>query len=398
MIDVIIKKVLIITSEAFPNGMAGTNRIISLGKGFIANGLDAQILSMFKFGEPDDIIKNPTKGVYEGIKFTNIFNSTIKNRYKIIRAFDEYYKSVLVFHYCLKNLNRETFVLYYSPESLPAIFIKIVTYIKGLVFVKEETEHPFVRVIGKNKLFKYIFLKCHYRIFDGLFVITHNLSTYFKGELNYKKTVLVVPMIVDVDRFNHIINTNNNSIVFSGVLDDQKEGVDLLIRAFFKVLKRHPNYTLNLYGKAIDDSQESRYKKMISDLKIDKNIIIHGYKIRDEMTKILLKADIFVFTRPSSLQATYGFSTKLGEYLATGKPVVATRVGEIEGFLKDRKNAFICDPNEDSIASKICEIIEDYVFALRVAEEGRLCALKHFNNKIETKKVINQIQDLQKNH
>ncbi|HEY5123323.1 MAG TPA: glycosyltransferase family 4 protein, partial [Ignavibacteria bacterium] len=165
-------------------------------------------------------------------------------------------------------------------------------------------------------------------------------------------------------------------------------------KAFFKVLKKYPNYTLNLYGKAKNYNQEIRYKKMISDLKIEKNVIMHSYKLRDEMTEILRKADIFVFTRPSSMQATFGFSTKLGEYLAAGKPVLATRVGEIEIYLKDRINAFICDPNVESIANKLSEIIEDSFFASKVAEEGRLCAIENFNNKTETKKAIAHLQEI----
>lgn len=386
-----IRKVLIITSEPFPFGMAGTNRIISLGKGFSANGIDAQILSTYKFDQPDDIVKNPTKGVYEGITFTNIFNSTIKNRFKIIRAFQEFIKIILVFFYCAKKLNRETLVIYYSTESLSAIAVKVIAYIKNSVFVKEETEHPLIRIRDGKKFSTCFFLNYHYKIFDGLFVITQNLYNYFKTELNYKRPIFIVPMIVDVDRFIVRSKINSNCIVFSGELDDQKEGVDSLIRAFAKVLNKYPGYTLNLYGQASNE-QEIRYRKQISDLKIEEKVIIQGYKMRNEMTEILLKAKLFVLTRPPSLQASYGFSTKLGEYLATGKPVVATRVGEIDNFLKDRVNAFICDSNIDSIADKICEIIEDYDFALKVGEEGRKCSLNYFNNKTETKSIIEQIQ------
>jgi glycosyltransferase involved in cell wall biosynthesis len=104
------------------------------------------------------------------------------------------------------------------------------------------------------------------------------------------------------------------------------------------------------------------------------------------------RATMLVFTRPSSLQADYGFSTKLGEYLATGRPVIATRTGEVEKYLKDGQNAFICDPNENSIAEKICAISENYSLALKVGEEGRQCALRYFNNKIIALNAIEQVQ------
>ncbi len=94
-----------------------------------------------------------------------------------------------------------------------------------------------------------------------------------------------------------------------------------------------------------------------------------------------------------SLQADYGFSTKLGEYLATGRPVVSTKVGEIEKYLIDRKNAFLCEPNIISVAEAICCIIEDYDSALKIGQEGKRCALEFFNNKTETAKIINEIME-----
>lgn len=389
-----IQDVLLITSEAFPYGMAGTNRIINLCKGFIANGINAKVLTFFKYGEPNDAAINPSSGVYEGIGVVNVFKNTVKNRFKVIRALHEPLKAVLVFFFVLKAVRRSTLVLYYSHESRPAILTKLVCSLKGALFIKEETEHPFVRVEKATRLRKWFFINHHYEIFDGLIVITNNLYKYFREELHFKKPMFVMPMIVDIDRFNTTGNNIDNNIVFSGVLDDQKEGVDMLIQAFSKVLIKYPDYTLNLYGKAPHDGQENLYKKMISALQMERNVLLHGYKTRDEMTKIFIQGKIFVFSRPHSMQADFGFSTKLGEYLATGKPVVATSVGEVNRFLEDKKNSFICNPDVNSITEKICEIIEDYDFALKVGEEGRKCVFENFNNKTETEKFIEQIQVL----
>ena len=49
---------------------------------------------------------------------------------------------------------------------------------------------------------------------------------------------------------------------------------------------------------------------------------------------------MLVLARPDNIQAKGGFPTKLGEYLATGNPVVVTKVGEIPNYLIDGVNAF----------------------------------------------------------
>lgn len=106
------------------------------------------------------------------------------------------------------------------------------------------------------------------------------------------------------------------------------------------------------------------------------------------MTVALCNARLFVFSRPSSLQAQFGFSTKLGEYLATGKPVIVSNVGEVSKYLTDGINAFFCKSDPESIALKIDEIQENYAQALRIGEEGRNKAMLCFNNKSEVRKLI----------
>jgi glycosyltransferase involved in cell wall biosynthesis len=391
MIHSEIKEVLIITSEAFPFGMAGTNRMISLGKGFIANGIEVEVISIFKYGKPNGRIRYQYKGTYEGIRYRNILMPSGKLTGRIIRIIKRNIKSILVFNYLLVNLKRGTFVLYYAPEMLPAVMIRILTKLKKSVFIKEETEHPSIRIKYKSRLYRYIYLNCYYGIFDGLFVITERLHNYFREELNYRKNILLVPMIVDTEKFQPGTCLNNKTIVFSGEYDVQKEGLDILFRAFAMIIKEFPDYKLNLYGKSNDQYHDDQIERLISEENIDSNIKLHGYKTRDELISILQEADILVFTRPPSLQATYGFSTKLGEYLATGKPVIVTRVGEVERYLTDGENAFLCEPNEASIAEKILEIIGDYDYAMEVGARGRTCVMKYFNNKLEAKKIINNL-------
>lgn len=61
------------------------------------------------------------------------------------------------------------------------------------------------------------------------------------------------------------------------------------------------------------------------------------------MPQMLKNAEALVLDRPNSLQAQYGFPTKLGEYLLTGNPVVVTKVGDIPLYLKDGVSALLSE-------------------------------------------------------
>lgn len=383
-----IKSILIITSEAFPYGMAGTNRIISLAKGFKLNGIEVEVLSIFKYGKSYSQINFPVHGTYEGIAYTNVLIAEAKHLTRLERVIKRNICLLLILIYLIRKVDKNTKILYYSPWIWPALLVRLFTLFRRNILVKEETEHPSLRLKGKSKIYRTIYLNHYYQIFDGLFVITQNLHDFFVRELRYRKPILIVPMVVDLESYTNDNKTIHNTIVFSGELDIEKEGLDILLCAFAAFVGKHPEYVLDLYGKPVSHTQELRISDLIAQLSLSKSVRLNGFKTRDELTEILSTARILVFTRPPSLQAKYGFSTKLGEYLAVGKPVIATKVGEIDHYLVDRVNAFLADPECFSVHAKMEEIVNDYEFALEVGKEARNCAIINFNNKIEAERII----------
>lgn len=109
-------------------------------------------------------------------------------------------------------------------------------------------------------------------------------------------------------------------------------------------------------------------------------------KSHDEAIRIMKGAVCLVLARPNSLQARAGFPTKLGEYLATGRPVVVTDTGEIGRYLKDGENAYIVRIDECSnvqmeerVAKKILEVMEDPERAERIGAAGKEVAKRCFD-------------------
>ena len=108
---------------------------------------------------------------------------------------------------------------------------------------------------------------------------------------------------------------------------------------------------------------------------------------------ILLKSSkILALARPDNLQAKYGFATKIGEYLMTGRPAVLTRVGAVEDFLKDKHDCILAEPdNVDDFAEKLLWTIDNYEEAENIGKRGRETALGCFNSEIEAEKIYNRI-------
>ena len=101
-----------------------------------------------------------------------------------------------------------------------------------------------------------------------------------------------------------------------------------------------------------------------------------------------MNANVLALARPDSHQAQGGFPTKLGEYLATGKPVCVTSVGEISDYLKDNISAFIAEPgNVDSFIDALNRVLCNAKHAEYVGLNGKIVAEKEFSIDIQSKRL-----------
>lgn len=109
----------------------------------------------------------------------------------------------------------------------------------------------------------------------------------------------------------------------------------------------------------------------------------------NEMPNLLSNAEMLLLTRPNNKQAHYGFPTKLGEYLLSKRPVVVSRVGDIDAFLIDGLNAILVQPDDVAeIANKMIWISNNPLESNKLGIKGHECAISNFNNVTEVKKIL----------
>ena len=233
----------------------------------------------------------------------------------------------------------------------------------GLKVVREINEWP-LSVTWKEGWFKRWF-EVHVlpKFFDGAICISDVLVDFWRKHGRKGVPILKLPMTVDVEAIDKIPAIDSGCvpyICYAGLNSETKDGVETLKRAYALLKDRFPNVEL----------------KLLHDLP------------HDEAVAVMKKTACLVLARPNSLQARAGFPTKLGEYLATGRPVVVTKVGEIPRFLEDGKSAYLAEPGSvESIAAKIKEALENPVMADEVGRAGREVALRCFDWHVHEKEL-----------
>ena len=182
-------------------------------------------------------------------------------------------------------------------------------------------------------------------------------------------------------------------ILYAGSFGE-KDGVELLIEAFEKLCRHYTGVALFLTGKGMED-RISRILKRINESPFADKIHYLGFLSDAEYFNILSSCDIPCMVRVNSDFANRGFPFKLGEYLATGRPVLVSRVGGISEFLKDEENAFFVEPGSvESIFEGLDYILTHEDESLMVGRTGRLVAEKYFNSTVNSEKLLSVISQL----
>ena len=379
-------KLLIINTLEIPSGLASVNRILSIGKGLVENGDEITILSSSQGNDAEFHF-------ISGIKYSNLAS---KNK-RIVGLFESFIK-ILRYLNSNKHCIDVLWVVSNSPLLIIPLWIACKCY--GIKYIMEKSEFPFV-LMKKGilaKIWGKFYVNTIYKLFDGMIIMTQPLYDYFKKLVRKDCILIKLPMTVDMSRFENITSTNDygDYAAYCGNMSGNKDGIDNLIEAFSYVEPKYPDFKLVLVGGANTQEEFERVKQKARDLKL-KNVVFTGRVSRDEIPSILSNAKVLCLARPSSLQSTGGFPTKLGEYLATGRPVVVTAVGEIPGYL-NRDNSFIVEPdNNKEFGERINEVLTDSAKASLVGLEGKKVAQLNFNYKIQSTRLHNFLSTLVKN-
>lgn len=386
---------LVVSAGAFPFGGAATNRHISYLKGLVELGSQVKVY-LLQHDKNQSIESKNCKGNFYGIEYEytsqglNQQNNLIKKIALKIRSHKIIYRKILIETKRKENMFR-ILVLTTKPfDVLPYFYLakkhKIPIY-------HERTEYPFINATNlMRKISLWFYLKYLIPRFDGIFVITKALVEYFNKYLFDQKRIIHIPMTVEVQRFSENkerITEYGEYIAYCGSMYTDKDGVPDLIKAFNILGESYKNIKLVLIGDNTDKLKFKLNQKYIDESPFNERIYCTGQIDRNDMPKYLNSAKILALARPDNIQAKGGFPTKLGEYLATGKPIVVTKVGEIPDYLIDRESAFLSEPDDPKeFARKLIEVLSNYDFALTVGQKGKNVALNTFSYKVQSAKLF----------
>lgn len=211
--------------------------------------------------------------------------------------------------------------------------------------------------------------------------------------------VHVIPNGVNISRFNPSIKGEpirkrlkihpGENVVLTISRFHPKKGYTHLVEAIPLVIEEFPEVKFVLCGKG---PERQTIVDMVKSLDLSKNVVFAGFVDENEKPMYYAAADVFVI--PSILET--GPVTIL-EALASSKPVVASRTGNIAEVVRDKVSGTLVEPTDATqLAQAIITYLKDPQLRKSAGQAGREDIVKNYSWKTVSEKTLALYESLTK--
>lgn len=220
-----------------------------------------------------------------------------------------------------------------------------------------------------------------YRSASALASVSRQMTEYLINNGASAERIHTVGNAVNTEAFTPKVNAatiegieDNHFVVgFSGSLK-MWHGIDILLKAFQKFHGKVPNSRLLIVG---DGPKRGWAEGFVAGAGLTDAVIFSGWIPHQLLPGYIARMDIATAPYPAS--DTHYFSPlKLYEYLAVGRPIVASRIGQTAELLADSKKALLIEPgNVEALTVALLDLQRDPVLASSLAQAAAEEGARH---------------------
>lgn len=322
-----------------------------------------QKVHLFKRNNKRGLLGKLVKNINSILFDLKILSLSLKNNYEIIQVRDRYVAGIVA--YFAARLSNSKFIFWMSYP-----------YPESKIYQAKNKYVPYpLLTYYKGKISKIILYKIVLKLADYIFVQSDEMLANVSSYGVSKEKMTAVPMgvkdeVLEFPLSEVSINTKAPNLLYLGGISRIRK-TEILVDILSEVKIKYPNAVLTYVG----DGQREEDKEIIYSsaerLGIKDSILITGNLSMDQAWEYVKNSDICISPInpiPALLQAS---PTKLIEYMAFAKPVVANKHPEqneifFEGGLGDTVSWDVND-----FSNKIISLLDNPNEAIRMAYKGR---------------------------
>ena len=179
-------------------------------------------------------------------------------------------------------------------------------------------------------------------------------------------------------------------IMYHGTLEE-RNGVDLAVEALETLRQFVPAAELRIYGHRTPFLEQ--VMSTLSGKGLEKAVQYLGPRRLEQLTEAIAECDVGVIPNKRSIFTEINTPTRIFEYLALGKPVVAPRAPGIQDYFTENSLVYFNLGEADDLARKLIWVAQNQKEALEVASRGQAVYLEHAWSE-ESEELLRRTADL----
>ena len=371
--------------------------------GFRRNNCEVKIISNEKFlsiNDFDYIIIEPR---YKRFLGEFIYNFYARNRFKkeIIK-----FSPDIIYH---RYTGNTFFVAKIAKELNIPLILEFNSFDTWKMKHWSKSRNVLTGFINEHILYNIVKRIENYNLKNASLIVT--VSEPLKADLLNlgipEEKILVNPNRVDPQKFNPKIITSEKCNELKGSLgiDEDKvvigfsgtfgewHGIPQLTEAIDKILKSAPSTNIHFLLMG-----EGKFKpEAESQIGHDENVTFTGVVVYSDIQKYLAICDILVSPHNPQVDGRefFGSPTKIFEYMAVGKGIVASDLGQIGEVLKNEENALLVTPGDvHELIEAILKLAKDKGLREKLGKQAREDVIKNHTWEKNAEQVMKAVEGL----
>ena len=378
----------------FPEGNATATRINFIARALAAGGMPVKVALLQATLKHQMADNNAVSGVIDGIHFEYLNGRTVRPGALPAAILDTLrgIAGALKLLFEPDGKERTGFVLFYTPSllrhglpMLAAMIMRIPVFVEVCEIRSKTTSAIKLHALGRMLKFTEIAMEwLSPRIARGIIPISHRIADFYRQKGVADDKLFLLPILVDAGMYSEPscsevpVLVGKRYFLNSGSFVE-KDGVEYIVESFIQVARENLDICIVFTGNVSEQDQE-KVRDTLSSGGVAGRALFVGMLSRAKLIWAYQHAVGLLCCRTNSPYANFGFPTKLAEYLATGAPVIATRVGDTEYYLTHEQSALLAEPeNVFSIASCMKYVVENPDLVKSIGLHGQLVAREQFH-------------------
>jgi glycosyltransferase involved in cell wall biosynthesis len=194
-------------------------------------------------------------------------------------------------------------------------------------------------------------------------------------------SVLKIPAMCDFAEYKQIqSSTTSPYIMYCGSIA-YNEVIEFILEIYSSLIAdKIYNGDLVLVISGSHDNNWKKIRAKIDTAGIINNVLIKSNIPYSELLSLYKGADVLLIPLRKSIQDTARFPHKIGEYTASGRPIVSTNIGELKIYFKDGVSAILADDyTVSSYVGKLTKILPDKSTLDNIGKAGYTIGVENFD-------------------